>query len=115
MAHNARFDKKFLDAEISLNKLHYTGQFAGSLLLSRRISQDAPNHKLGTLVDHHQLPNDGVFHRALADATMTSHLWLYQIEVLQQQLPKQAITIDIINKISSLPKAQIARYLRTMS
>jgi DNA polymerase-3 subunit epsilon len=115
VAHNASFDKKFLDDEFSHNKLHYTGQFACSLLLSRRISQDAPNHKLGTLVDYHQLPNDGVFHRALADATMTSHLWLYQIDVLQQQLPKQAITIDIINKISSLPKAQIARYLRTMS
>ncbi|AZG71485.1 PolC-type DNA polymerase III [Shewanella livingstonensis] len=115
VAHNASFDKKFLDAEFSHSKLHYSGQFVCSLLLSRRISQDAPNHKLGTLVDYHQLPNDGVFHRALADATMTSHLWLHQLEILQQQMPKHPITIDIINKISSLPKAQIARFIRTMS
>ncbi|MGB6135199.1 MAG: 3'-5' exonuclease [Shewanella sp.] len=115
VAHNASFDKKFLDAEFKHNKLHYTGQFSCSLLLSRRISQDAPNHQLGTLVNYHQLPNDGVFHRALADATMTSHLWLHQLDVLQQQLPNHLITLDIINKISSLPKAQINRYYQTMA
>ncbi|WP_445774082.1 3'-5' exonuclease [Shewanella sp.] len=115
VAHNASFDKKFLDAEFKHNKLHYTGQFACSLLLSRRISQDAPNHQLGTLVNYHQLPNDGVFHRALDDATMTSHLWLHQLSLLQQQLPKHLITLDIINKISSLPKAQINRYYQTMA
>lgn len=115
VAHNASFDKKFLDAEFNHNKLHYAGQFACSLLLSRRISPDAPNHKLGTLVSYHQLPNDGVFHRALADATMTSYLWLHQLNVLQQQLPQHLITLDIINKISSLPKAQINRYYQTMA
>jgi DNA polymerase-3 subunit epsilon len=114
VAHNASFDKKFLDAEFIQNKLHYSGLFSCSLLLSRRISQDAPDHKLGTLVAHHQLPNDGTFHRALADATMTGHLWLHQLKVLQQQLPAKQITFDIINKISRLPKAQVLHFLQTM-
>ena len=45
VAHNASFDKRFLDAEFARLKLNYTGKFACSLLLSRRIYQDAPNHK----------------------------------------------------------------------
>jgi DNA polymerase III subunit epsilon len=114
VAHNASFDKKFLDAEFSANKLSYSGQFACSLLLSRRISQEAPNHKLGTLIQHHQLANDGVFHRALADATMTANLWLHQVSLLQQRLPTQQITLDIINKISRLPKAKIANFFQTI-
>jgi DNA polymerase III subunit epsilon len=113
VAHNASFDKKFLDAEFSANQLSYSGQFACSLLLSRRISQEAPNHKLGTLIQHHQLANDGIFHRALADATMTANLWLHQVSLLQQRLPNQQITLDIINEISRLPKAKIANFFQT--
>ncbi|PMG30865.1 DNA polymerase III subunit epsilon [Shewanella sp. 10N.286.52.C2] len=114
VAHNASFDKKFLDAEFDNCQQQYSGQFACSLLLSRRISQDAPNHKLGTLVNYHQLPNDGVFHRALADATMTAHLWNHQLALLQQQLPDRAITFELINKISRQPKAQVSRYLQSL-
>lgn len=76
VAHNASFDKRFLDAEIERLPAQYRGQFACSLLLSRRLFPDAPDHKLGTLVQYRSLPNDGVFHRALADAEVTAHLWL---------------------------------------
>ena len=37
VAHNASFDKRFLDAEIERLSAHYPGQFACSLLLSRRL------------------------------------------------------------------------------
>ncbi|MDO6679017.1 PolC-type DNA polymerase III [Shewanella sp. 4_MG-2023] len=114
VAHNASFDKKFLDAEFEHCQQQYSGQFACSLLLSRRISQDAPNHKLGTLIEYHQLPNDGVFHRALADATMTAHLWNHQLQLLQQQLPHKAITFELINQISKRPKAQVNGYLQSL-
>lgn len=82
VAHNASFDKRFLDAEIERLSAHYPGQFACSLLLSRRLFPEAPNHKLGTLVQYHSLPNDGVFHRALADAEVTAHLWLALLKEL---------------------------------
>jgi len=74
VAHNASFDKRFLDAEIERLSAHYPGQFACSLLLSRRLFPEAPNHKLATLVQYQNLPNDGVVHRALADAEMTAAL-----------------------------------------
>ncbi|MCT7942809.1 3'-5' exonuclease [Shewanella holmiensis] len=114
VAHNTSFDKKFLDAEFKRINHSYSGHFACSLLLSRRINQDAPNHKLGTLVEYHQLPNDGVFHRALADATMTAHLWNHQLALLQQQLPNKAITFELINQISKRSKAQVSRYLLSL-
>ena len=83
VAHNASFDKRFLDAEIERLSTHYPGQFACSLLLSRRLFPEAPNHKLATLVQYQNLPNDGVFHRALADAEVTAHLWLALLKELE--------------------------------
>ncbi|QIR16045.1 3'-5' exonuclease [Shewanella aestuarii] len=110
VAHNASFDKKFLDAEFKRINHHYQGQFACSLLLSRRISQQAPNHKLATLVEYHQLSTDGLFHRALADATMTGHLWLQQLSHIEQHC-KKPLSFDAIMKLTRVPKAQIYRYL----
>ena len=84
IAHNASFDKRFLDAE--LERIHggYSGEFACSLLVARRLIQDAPSHKLGELVRYKNIDNDGVFHRALADAEVTAKLWLLMIEQLEQ-------------------------------
>ncbi len=84
IAHNASFDKRFLDAELERIDLGYSGEFACSLLIARRLIQDAPSHKLGELVRYRNIDNDGVFHRALADAQMTSKLWLQMIDDLEQ-------------------------------
>jgi len=76
VAHNASFDRRFLDAECCRIGRRYKGEFACSMLAARRVYPDAPNHKLGTLVRFNRLPSNGTFHRALADAEMTAHLWL---------------------------------------
>ncbi|WP_394132297.1 PolC-type DNA polymerase III [Shewanella maritima] len=114
VAHNASFDKKFLDAEFQRINHCYNGKFACSLLLSRRIHQDAPNHKLGTLVDYHQLPTDGVFHRALADATMTGYLWQHQLETIEQLSKKAPLSFEQILTITAMPKAKVASYLANL-
>lgn len=46
VAHNASFDKRFLDAELKRIRCQYSGEFACSMLVARRLYQDAPNHKL---------------------------------------------------------------------
>jgi DNA polymerase-3 subunit epsilon len=84
VAHNAAFDRGFWHAEAALagadpDPAH---QFACTLLLSRRLYPNAPNHRLGTLAALHQLPDSGRAHRALADALTTAHLLLQ----LQQDL-----------------------------
>ena len=84
VAHNASFDQRFLDAELQRIQRSYSGKFACSMLAARRLYPAAPNHKLGTLVKYKALPNDGTFHRALADAEMTAHLWLAMLEDIAQ-------------------------------
>ncbi len=50
--------------------------FACTLLLSRRLYPEAPNHRLGTLAAFHGITATGRAHRALADAEVTAELWL---------------------------------------
>ena len=74
VAHNASFDRRFWAAE--LQRLGHGAQqpFACTLLLSRRLYPQAPNHKLGSLAAFHALPASGRAHRALADAETAAAL-----------------------------------------
>ena len=74
VAHNAAFDRKFWTAELGRLGLPAPQPFACTLLVSRRLYPQAPNHKLGSLVDYHRLPRTGAAHRALADAEMAAAL-----------------------------------------
>lgn len=74
VAHNAAFDRKFWTAELGRLGLSAPQPFACTLLVSRRLYPQAPNHKLGSLVDYHRLPRTGAAHRALADAEMAAAL-----------------------------------------
>ncbi len=79
VAHNASFDRRFLEAEHRRIGVSRRLDFVCTMLLSRRIFDGAPNHKLGTLVRHLGLPADGALHRALSDATVTAEL-LFRIQ-----------------------------------
>jgi len=74
VAHNAAFDRKFWQAELARADAPAEHPFACTLLVSRRLYPQAPSHKLGVLVDYHQLPKAGRAHRALADAEMAASL-----------------------------------------
>ena len=74
VAHNAAFDRKFWVGELARLGLPAPQPFACTVLVSRRLYPQAPNHKLGTLVDYHHLPRTGAAHRALADAEMAAAL-----------------------------------------
>lgn len=112
VAHNAAFDQRFLDAEFAQIRHRYLGQFGCSLLVARRLYQAAPNHQLGTLVRYKQLPTDGTFHRALADAEMTGHLWLAMLADLQQEFGVNAPTFELMQKIAKKTKADVPKFLR---
>lgn len=78
VAHNASFDTQFWDAELArIGRRRPPHQhFACTMLLSRRLFPDAPNHKLGTLADRLRLPKSGKAHRAMADTEMAAGLWI---------------------------------------
>jgi DNA polymerase III subunit epsilon len=114
VAHNASFDKRFLDAELARISRRYSGTFACSLLVSRRIFQDAPNHKLGTLVKHANIQSDGTFHRALYDSEMTTKLWMAMLGAITKRYHLSLIPFALIKKLSKTPKKDVHKLLERM-
>ncbi|MDZ7788891.1 MAG: 3'-5' exonuclease [Xanthomonadales bacterium] len=84
VAHNAAFDRKFWEREVFAIRPDGRDTFICSLLLARRLFPAAPNHKLATLVRTLGLPSAGRYHRALADAECTAHLFIR----LQQEISR---------------------------
>ena len=115
VAHNASFDRRFLDYELRRAKLEYEGNCCCSLLVSRRIFQDAPNHKLQTLVSHAAIPETGRFHRALADAEMTARLWMSMIGRIRSQYGITTIFFDQLCELAGIGKLYAHRYLTAMA
>ncbi len=107
VAHNASFDEKFLDAELRRIRCERQGVFACSMLISRRIYPAAPNHQLGTLVKYKKLKTDGVFHRALADAEMTAHLWLALLQDIQSRYQINDVPFPVMHKLARTAKASV--------
>ncbi len=115
VAHNASFDSRFLDAELRLLGRSYAGSFACSMLISRRLYQEAPNHKLGTLVEYKNIPTDGIFHRALADTEMTAKLWLLILGELRSGYGIDPITFPFMQKLGRTAKGAVRRLLASAS
>ena len=112
VAHNASFDQRFLDAECQRIRRRYAGAFACSMLAARRVYPDAPNHKLGTLVAYNRLPTSGTFHRALADAEMTAHLWLGMLRDIREHYGIRHIAFSLMQELTRVPKAAVGRFMR---
>jgi DNA polymerase-3 subunit epsilon len=106
VAHNASFDSRFLSAELGRSGRSISGAIACSMLVARRLFQAAPDHKLGTLVDHLSLPSSGTYHRALADAEMTAHLWLRSVQALEAR-GARAVTFSTMLRLSRTSKRDV--------
>lgn len=112
VAHNASFDKRFLDSELGIASKKYSGQFACSMLAARRVYQDAPNHQLGTLVRYMSIPIEGSFHRALYDSEMTAKLWLAMLDSIRQRSALATIDFRLIQKLGKIPKHTVGKFLQ---
>ena len=103
VAHNASFDSKFWDAELARIGRARRQDFICSMLVARRVLPQAPNHKLGTLVEFAKLPVTGRYHRAQADAEMTAHLTLYLERELMRRFGLAAVSCRLLAKIQKTP------------
>ena len=115
VAHNATFDKRFLDAELSRISRNYSGKFACSMLAARRLYPNAPNHKLGTLVEYANIPIDGVYHRALDDSKMTTGLWLAMLKEIKHSYGRADIPFSLMQKLIKTPKNKVPQLLKIKS
>lgn len=111
IAHNASFDQRFLEAEFARINRKYSGDFSCSLLLSRRIFQDAHSHKLGELVRYRNIESLGGFHRALFDSEMTAKVWMEMLEDIGERYGIFDVPFELIKKITKTPKKSIDKLL----
>ncbi len=111
VAHNASFDRKFLDAEWARINYQRRGEFACSLLLARRLYPAAPSHKLGTLISHLKLPSAARHHRAMADAEMAAHLWLRIVQDVERDSGIADAPHELLRRLQKVPKAKITSWL----
>ena len=102
VAHNASFDKGFLEAEYRRLGYPTSHPFICSMRIARRLYPEAPNHRLGTLVEYTRTPHCGQFHRALADAEMTGYLWLNMVERLVDKYRIKNASLTLMRKLQSM-------------
>ena len=111
VAHNVGFDRAFLDAELAQLGRERLNPLACTVLTARRLFPQAPNHQLATLVRHLDLPTDGTFHRALADAEMTGHLWLAMCDRLRERYGLIEVPFALMQTLMRVARAKVDRYL----
>jgi len=111
VAHNAAFDRRFWDAELSRAGRERRQAFACTLLLARRVYPDAPDHKLATLVRHAGLPMAGRAHRALADAEMAASLWLGIRRVLVERYRLADPDHATLCALQGVPRGELAAWI----
>ena len=104
VAHNASFDQKFLEAELGHFGKKRSLNFGCTLQIARRLYPNVINYKLETLVRYKEIPVNGQFHRALADAEMAALLWVKLIEDLKSQFGFEYVSFDLMKKIGKMNK-----------
>ena len=116
VAHNASFDRSFWLHERALADTADGGGdapaagpvFGCTLLLSRRLYPEAPNHKLGTLARWHGITPTGRAHRALADAEMAAGLWLRIVCDVQDRYAA-TVPFGLLCALQRTPRQQLSR------
>jgi DNA polymerase-3 subunit epsilon len=111
VAHNASFDQRFLDAELGRIGRKYSGTFACSMLIARRVYQEAPSHSLRSLVEFNNIATDGVYHRALADSEMTARLWLHMLNKITEKYRLPHLSFPLMQQLSKKPKREVHNFL----
>lgn len=98
IAHNAAFDYQFLLADIKKYETPAPkGVVVDSYAISKKIFPGLPNYKLGTLVQHLNIPSTD-FHRAEADASYCGRLFLQ----ICQRISSQAGTLPPVENLVAL-------------
>lgn len=96
VAHNASFDRKFWRRELSRELgIDCKRDFVCTLMLSRRIFQTFPSHRLGEIARVLQI-DTGRSHRALDDARMTTIILATMLHRLRIAHPEEAIGANFL-------------------
>ena len=99
VAHNASFDRGFMDAEFSRIRRRRKQDFICSLRVARRVYPRAPNHKLGTLVNLTGVKAAKRAHRALGDAEMTARVWRHMVNEVKRKHRIRTVPVELMESL----------------
>jgi len=119
VAHNARFDEAFWSHERALalgapdDDEDGPSGFSCTMLLSRRLYPECPNHRLGTLAAEFGIDCAGRAHRALADAEVTAQLWLRIVRDVERRfMPGAGVGHALLRALQRSSRGGLARCVR---
>ncbi|MFT4553179.1 MAG: DNA polymerase-3 subunit epsilon [Chlamydiales bacterium] len=117
LAHNASFDSRFLNAEMSRVDLTPENPTLCTMLLARRLIHDATDHKLGTLKRYINFQTEAGHkdHRALDDVKVTVALWIHLRDVLEELTGTREHDISTYQKLSRISKNKLKSELEKLS
>ena len=111
VAHNAAFDAGFYGHEMRIQGIDRENPFLCSLRVARRIYPRAPNHKLSTLADYVDIPMQGTFHRALADADLTARIFVTMCGDIRARYGIRSLSVALLERLQSVRVASADAWL----
>jgi DNA polymerase-3 subunit epsilon len=116
VAHNASFDRAFLQAELARAGLRAESEFLCTMRLARRLAPGLPSYRLDALVDALQVcaPSARQFHRSLADVNHTVAIWQNLHARFTEHTGLDAPPVAILAILMRKPKKQVPKYLASL-
>jgi len=116
VAHNASFDRAFLQAELARAGLQPESEFLCTMRLARRLAPGLPSYRLDTLVDALQVrpPSARQFHRSLADVNHTVAIWQNLHARFTEHTGLAAPPVAVLSTLMRKPKKQVPKYLASL-
>ena len=111
VAHNAAFDAGFYGHEMRMQGIDRENPFLCSLRVARRIYPLAPNHKLSTLADYVDIPMQGTYHRALADADLTARIFVTMCGDIRARYGIRSLSVALLERLQSVRVASADAWL----
>lgn len=100
VAHNARFDVRFLNYEIGLiyEDYYLANPHLCTVQIARKVLPELENHRLRTIAEHYSIRIENL-HRADEDARATAEIFIHLLEELEKLGIK---TLEEVKKIKNL-------------
>lgn len=115
VAHNAAFDAGFYGHEMRLNGIDRENSFLCSLRVARRLYPRAPNHKLSTLATYVDVPMQGSYHRALADADLTARIFVTMCGDIRARYGIRSISLSLLDRLQHVRVASADAWLTRLA
>lgn len=107
VAHNAKFDHKFLQAEFNRLKLVAPMELLCTMKLARRVIPGLRSYSLASLSNHLGLSVNSNAHRALPDTLQTVALWQSLVSRLLDQIGLDHIPVALMLELQSVSVGRV--------